>query len=176
MKNFYKNIVKRVELSGNSKGFTLLELVVAVGIIITLSTGGFTAAAKVQESSQKALVNNSVDEVYTLAVSRSESDKNAFENPAFLAADEWIQTSDKDSTKGVDLRGFLVDENGNITEDKNDTMVIVGVSKGLGYDKDGYPYFYWKTELDVDKATMWNLIQQHNQYLEEKKAEEEKLS
>lgn len=164
--NFLKRFSERFS-SKNNGGFSLLELVLAVGIILTLSTGGAIAAVTVQESAQKALVNNAVDEVYTVALSKSNMDDNQFNNPAFLAADEWIDTSDKESSKGVDLRGFLVDENGNITEDRSATIVIVGVSKGLGYDKDGYPYFYWKTELDVDKADMWNLIQKHNAYLKE---------
>lgn len=175
VKEIYKTIKDMVlsKTSSNKNGFSLVEVVIAVAIVGIVVTGTFTAILKTQETSQKLLVNNAVNEVYTAAISKKDSNDGSSENPAFVAADQWVQSSDKDSAKGVDLRGFMIDENGNITEDKNDTIVIVGVSKGLGYDKDGYPYFYWRSDFKIDKAEMWQLLQKHNQYLEQQKQNNE---
>lgn len=150
----------------DTNGFSLVETIVAVTLLALLTMGGFVITGKLQESAQQTIVENAVNEVYTSAFSIKELSKNDNSNPAFLAADEWVRTSDKESSKGVDLRGFMVDENGEITEDREATVVIVGVAKGLGYDKDGYPYLYWRTTLDTNKSHMWNLIQKHNEYSE----------
>lgn len=150
----------------NDAGFSLLELVVAVSIILILGVGGVVSYQAITHNAHRATIDSTIDPVFTMATAYRDSGTTDHyttgQNPAFVAASQWMETTDEDY-KGIDLRGFMVDQHGQITENPNDHIVIVAVSNKLGFDRDGYPYFKWKTDIpNMDKATMWQLIQQQN--------------
>lgn len=78
------------EISDDS-GFTLLELVIAVGILLVLTVGGLLAYNGIIYSARVAAVQSAADEVYKGAVAY-ESNGEFFDQ----AADEWNETSKKD--------------------------------------------------------------------------------
>lgn len=64
MKGYIKNYLKEV----NENGFSLLELVVAVGILLVLTVGGLLAYNGITKNARVAAVQSAADEVYTGAV------------------------------------------------------------------------------------------------------------
>ena len=60
---------RKNRLYKNEQGFSLLELVVAVGIMLVLTVGGFAGFNSMMNNSRQAAVDNAVETQYNLAVS-----------------------------------------------------------------------------------------------------------
>lgn len=77
----------------NDDGFSLIELVVAVGILAILSVVGVVAYSKITENARVAAVNAAAAEVYKGAVAY---DSNGDANAAEMVEQEWMDSSKKD--------------------------------------------------------------------------------
>ena len=93
MKNVIELIKERREAAKDA-GFSLLELVVAVGILLVLTVGGLLAYNGITQNAREAAVESAVSEIYTAAAAY-EADNNSTTNAA-RAAQEW-----EDSQKGA---------------------------------------------------------------------------
>lgn len=72
-------------------GFSLLELVVAVGILLTLTLGGTTAYGFVRQNAREAAVNNAADQAFQQAVAAFvDGDPNTEPNDAEF---QWNESS-----------------------------------------------------------------------------------
>jgi type II secretory pathway pseudopilin PulG len=67
MKNFSEILKARQEAKGES-GFSLLEMVVAMGILIVLTVGGILAYNGITDNARQAAVDTAAKGVYTAAV------------------------------------------------------------------------------------------------------------
>lgn len=85
-----KNIAERAE-----DGFSLLELVVAVGILLVLTVGGLLAYNGITDNARTAAVDSAASEVYTSAAAY-EADSSELTS-ASDAGDEWTATAKTDS-------------------------------------------------------------------------------
>lgn len=79
--------LRRNRLYKIEQGFSLLELVVAVGIMLVLTMGGFAGFSSMVTNSRQAAVDNAVETQYNLAVSYY-LDKNPQTEP-HDAEEEW---------------------------------------------------------------------------------------
>lgn len=95
MKNVIELIKERRE-AAKEAGFSLLELVVAVGILLVLTVGGLLAYNGITENARKAAVESAASEVFT-AASAYEAD-NEVGTTATQAAKEWNETRGDDTT------------------------------------------------------------------------------
>lgn len=93
MKKYLKRLTK-YKKQVNDNGFSLLELVVAVGILLVLTGGGLLAYGGIQKRARVAAVESAASEVLTGAAAfqlDNKSDTNAVD-----AETEWNSTSKKD--------------------------------------------------------------------------------
>lgn len=103
MKKYFKERVERIE----QNGFSLIELVVAVGVILVLSTGGLLAYNGVMNNARNGAVQKAAKEVLTGAAAYQADGKAA--TIAKDAETEWNATSKKD-TSGKAQIAVVVDE------------------------------------------------------------------
>lgn len=104
MKGYVKNYLKEVD----ENGFSLLELVVAVGILLVLTVGGLLAYNGITRNARMAAVQSAADEVYTMA----QSYKTTGVDPV-IAEDEYNETAkeisvevDKTSEGALRVRAY----------------------------------------------------------------------
>lgn len=100
-----QTILKKVKdyrkaVAENSDGFSLLELVVAVGILLVLTVGGLLAYNGITDNARQAAVDSAASEIYVSA-SAYEAD-NLASTTAEDAGDEWTATAKSDS--GMEAR------------------------------------------------------------------------
>lgn len=88
MKNVIELMKARREAAKNNDGFSLLELVVAVGILLVLTVGGLLAYNGITNNARQAAVDSAASEVYTAAVAY-EAD-NQTDTDAAKAASDWM--------------------------------------------------------------------------------------
>lgn len=67
-------------------GFSMLEAVVVVGVLLALAVGGFIAYGKITENAKRASVESAASSVYT-AVLAAEMDGDADTDPADVITD-----------------------------------------------------------------------------------------
>jgi len=77
--------------SFHEDGFSLLELVVAVGILLVLTVGGLLAYNGITNNARQASVNNIADEIYTV-VSANLSDNDSSSTIA-SAMENWAESA-----------------------------------------------------------------------------------
>ena len=122
VKNFRKAIAE------NADGFSLLELVVAVGILLVLTVGGLLAYSGITDNARNAAVQSAASEVYTSA-SAYEAD-NLSSTVASDAGDEWTASAKTDggleARSGVDAQGKV----GAVVERKNGTTITHSSTRG----------------------------------------------
>lgn len=87
MKNVIEFVKARREAAKND-GFSLLELVVAVGILLVLTVGGLLAYNGITNNARQAAVDSAASEIYT-AASAYEADNDP-KTKAEDAATEWV--------------------------------------------------------------------------------------
>ena len=97
MKQILKEYIREVD----ENGFSLLELVVAVGILLTLSVGGMIAYVGVTKNAREAAVAAAASEVLTAAVAY-DLDNEADTEPTD-AETEWNETSKKDASGNAQI-------------------------------------------------------------------------
>lgn len=85
-------MIKKIKHTRNEEGFSLLELVVAVGILLVLTVGGLLAYNGITKNARVAAVQSAADEVYTGAVAYDSNGQDYKE-----AVKEWMETRNGDS-------------------------------------------------------------------------------
>lgn len=90
-----KNKVKSMREEAGQEGFSLIELVVAVGILAILSVVGVIAYSQITDNARQQALNAAAAEVYTAAVA-FDSDGNDQTDPMTVDT-EWMATADNDS-------------------------------------------------------------------------------
>lgn len=82
----------------NEDGFSLIELVVAIGVILVLTVGGLIGYSKITDNSRQAAVEKAASEVATAAMAYDANGKNVLEdehNPA----KKWNDSASNDSVE-----------------------------------------------------------------------------
>ena len=85
-------MIKKIKHMRNEEGFSLLELVVAVGILLVLTVGGLLAYNGITKNARVAAVQSAADEVYTGAVAYDSNGQHYKDAEA-----EWMETRNGDS-------------------------------------------------------------------------------
>lgn len=86
---------EKVELS-NEDGFSLLELVIAIGIILVLTVGGLIGYSAISENSKKAAVESAASDVMTAAMVRNANGDNIMDEE-YNPSTEWNESAKDDS-------------------------------------------------------------------------------
>ena len=87
-----KNKIKSLREEAGQDGFSLLELVVAVGILLVLTVGGLLAYNGITDNARTAAVQSAASEIYTAATAfEAAGETNA---GAKQAADEWVDSAE----------------------------------------------------------------------------------
>lgn len=122
MKKYLKKLEeKRKLLSNKDDGFSLLELVVAVGILLILTVGGTLAYTMIKENTEKAATKSAVSDVFVAAVNY-ESDQE-IGTDAQRAVDEWNgSTKQKDGKPIIEI---------SITSEAGDPLTLTAVNHNL---------------------------------------------
>ena len=68
MRKFIESLKARREASKNEGGFSLIDVVITVAIIVALSVGGFVTYNGIVDNAKNAAVGAAADQVYTAAV------------------------------------------------------------------------------------------------------------
>jgi len=127
IKQFLKKVEQR-RTTLNDDGFSLLELVVAVGILLVLTVGGLLAYSGITDNARNAAVSSAASEVYTAAASY-EADNQA-DTVASDAGSEWTASADADggltARSGVDADGQV----GSVVERRNGTDITHTATRG----------------------------------------------
>lgn len=93
MRNFIDSLKARREAAKNEGGFSLIDVVVTVAIIVALSVGGFVAYTGLIDNAKKAAVAGAADQVYT-AIVVAENDTDAATTGATVKAAYEKSTAD----------------------------------------------------------------------------------
>lgn len=88
MKNVIELIKARREAAKND-GFSLLELVVAVGILLVLTVGGLLAYNGITDNARQAAVESAASEIYTAAVAYEATGESTGAEAVTKAVGEW---------------------------------------------------------------------------------------
>lgn len=102
----------------DSNGFSLLELVVAVGIILILTVGGLLAYSKITENSRIAALNAAASDVFTVAYAY-ENDNDDATTPE-KAAEEFTTSKGAGSTVTVTAKST---DDGGLTVTATDSKI-----------------------------------------------------
>lgn len=114
-----KFVAKRAERELNEDGFSLLELVVAIGIMLILTVGGLIGYSQITDNARKAAVESGASSVMTAAmVYESNGD-----DPQKAATDFNASSSNNQITADVD-------ESTNAEGDKCFTVTVTHSSSG----------------------------------------------
>lgn len=105
--NVIEFVKARKEAKGD-EGFSLIELVVAVGILAILSVTGVVAYSQITKNSRETAVKNAASEVYTAAVAY-QADGNPKTDPAKVG-EEYTASSD-----GITVTSAVAGENITVT-------------------------------------------------------------
>ena len=65
MRNFIDSLKARRDAAKNEGGFSLIDVVVTVAIIVALSVGGFVAYTGIVDNAKQAATASAADQVYT---------------------------------------------------------------------------------------------------------------
>lgn len=65
MRNFIDSLKARRDAAKNEGGFSLIDVVVTVAIIVALSVGGFVTYTGIVDNAKKAATASAADQVYT---------------------------------------------------------------------------------------------------------------
>lgn len=114
--------LKQKNLQVNEDGFSLLELVVAVGILLILTVGGLLAYNGITDNARKAAVDKAASEVLTGAIAY-DTDTNPGQDYED-AVKEWNDSSKKDKNNNASI---VVDAI------KNSDGEICAEARGYGY-------------------------------------------
>lgn len=127
IENLLKKVAERREAAKDA-GFSLLELVVAVGILLVLTVGGLLAYNGITDNARDAAVQSAASEVYTSAAAYEADNKT--DTVASDAGTEWSATDATDSNmearSGVDAEGKV----GSIVERKQGATVTHSSARG----------------------------------------------
>lgn len=112
----FATVLNKKKKSFDEQGFSLLELVVAVGVLLVLTVGGLLAYSSITDNARQASVNNLADEIYTVvSANLSDTDStttiaSAMENWAKNAGYTEDQTLIYESATGFTIYTTKTDE------------------------------------------------------------------
>ena len=92
MKNFLNTLETKRAAAKEEGGFSLIDVVVTVAIIVALSVGGFIAYNGIVDNAKQASLDGAADQVYTAAIV-SLNDASTTTNPDQVA-DDYERSSD----------------------------------------------------------------------------------
>lgn len=167
-------------------GFSLLELVIAVGVLLVLTVGGLLAYNGITKNARQAAVNNAADTVYNRAMEYKTD--NLSETNLQTAIDEWNTASgalpdevavanvvaaigvnkEKIVVEGTDL-GYddfeIKATYGDPNDDKPDKIQAVKRSVGAPLEEDDYPveirseaFYVEKLGSDADNDLLYQIV------------------
>lgn len=107
MKRIMERIMERlVEKKSDDSGFSLLELVIAIGIILVLTVGGLIGYGAIQDNAKRAATEAAASEVATAAMAYDTDGTQ----PVQAAVDDWNNSAKKGGIIVVDAK--IVEEDG----------------------------------------------------------------
>jgi len=118
------SLMERSDL--NQDGFSLLELVIAVGILLILSVGGVSAYGSMQDNADDAALDQAAQMVYDAAVAYDvdDNDRTTYKQ----AKDDY----DRSKSKGSDGKSNAGTREITITIDKDETTGVITVTASMG--------------------------------------------
>lgn len=96
-----EDYLKKLKEYKNQQGFSLLELVVAVGVILVLTVGGLLAYNGITDNARQSSVQRAADEVYGNAMARY---TGAVEGNPSEADVDWKASASKDNQINVETK------------------------------------------------------------------------
>lgn len=123
--NMKPSLTKRSDLF-NQDGFSLLELVIAVGILLILSVGGVSAYGSMQDNADDAALDQAAQMVYDAAVAY---DVDGNDNTSYEKAKKDYDYSKSKKSNGESTAG---NREITITISKDDTTGVISVTASMG--------------------------------------------
>lgn len=128
MRKFIETLQARREASKNEGGFSLIDVVITVAIIVALSVGGFVTYSGIVENAKSAAAGAAADQVYTaVAVS------NADGSDAGVAD---VVKEYNDSANGA-IKVFVDDTNSKVVavhKDSDNFAAATDYTTAVGFD------------------------------------------
>ena len=127
IENLLKKVAERREAAKDA-GFSLLELVVAVGILLVLTVGGLLAYNGITDNARTAAVQSAASEVFTSAAAYeadNRTDTNAVDAGTEWSANDAID-SNMEARSGVTADG----EVGSVVERTDGTKITHSSERG----------------------------------------------
>lgn len=95
-----KENMEKIKTMRNEEGFSLLELVVAVGVLLVLTVGGIMSYQGITYNAKKSATERAASEAYTAAVAGINSaGEGSADERAKQAVSDYQDTLDKNGTK-----------------------------------------------------------------------------
>lgn len=85
MRTFIDSLKARRDAAKNEGGFSLIDVVVTVAIIVALSVGGFVTYAGIVDNAKSAATASAADQVYTAAIV-AENDTDPLTTPTSVVS------------------------------------------------------------------------------------------
>ena len=121
-------LIKNEDISKDDKGFSLVELVVVIGIIAVLSATGLVSYSSITNNAHKEATNLAASEVY-LAVLAAENDGNSATDPEIVVKD-YNKLRSQDTNITVDFIPSSATKQVGITATNNDVKPTYSVTLG----------------------------------------------
>ena len=132
--NKISNVIEFVKARKEAKGdegFSLIELVVAVGILAILSVTGVVAYSQITTNARQTAVDSAVAEVFTAAVAY-ENDNDPTGTTAKTAVDDWNAAAGENAQITINAPTKATDDDGVTT-----LTISGGHAKGETASKSG---------------------------------------
>jgi len=130
MRNFIDSLKARKAASENESGFSLIDVVVTVAIIVALSVGGFVAYSGIIDTAKTAAVGSAADQVRTAMVVADNDGIASTTHDTVIAAfntnSNGVKVAETDTTGKVTPGGGFVSAYGD--ETKTGTGTSTGVT------------------------------------------------
>lgn len=111
MKSFKNGLLSRIGQEKSEKGFSLIDVVVTVAIIVALSIGGFVAYTGLVDNAKQGAVDYAASNVYKSALTYESDGRD--ETSACSAIDEY-----NESAEGIRVELIVPDEGTYFGEDR----------------------------------------------------------
>lgn len=125
MRNFINSLKARRDSAKSQGGFSLIDVVVTVAIIVALSVGGFIAYTGIVDNAKGAALSSAADQIRTGGTVAS-NDSDPATTPASVAG---LFASSSDGEYTVDVTGMTLPDKGSIEI----TQVKTGNTKTVNF-------------------------------------------
>lgn len=120
MRNFIDSLKARRDAAKNEGGFSLIDVVVTVAIIVALSVGGFVSYSGIVENAKAAATASAADQVYTAVAVNANDGGLADPTETYNNSSSSITVV----TDGTRVAAFHEEVAGSLTEDSTVTEVL----------------------------------------------------